>query len=1173
MIVKRVQTKAWHARRLWAVLAIWLLAVMVTTATAPGAGAVPPPNAPTAVSAVPGNAQATVSWTAPAVAVPPVTGYKIIPQVVGGAALPAIPTLSTVPSGTATGLTNGVSYTFTVVATNIDGDSPPSAASAAISAGAPNAPPGVPTAVPGNGQATVNWTASTTNGTLVTGYKIIPRISPSGPDLPATVVGDVTSETVTGLANGISYTFTVVATSAFGDSPPSAASTPATIPAPAAPDAPTAVTAVPGNGQAIVSWTASVTHGTPVTSYTVFANGTPVITPVIAAADPPPTSVTATGLTNGDPYTFTVVAHSSAGDSAESAPSVAIYVGAPAAPTNVTAVVVPGVGEATVSWTASVENGLPVTGYTVYPSDSTGPLTPQDFPGTGTTATVTGLTGGTAYTFQVQAYTATTISSPSSAPSNSVTPTTPPGPPTSVTAVSGNGQATVSWVAPVANGGSPVTGYQIIPQIVGGPALPAIVVDDVTSATVTGLANGISYTFTVVATNAVGDSVPSAASGPVIPAPAVPSAPTDVTAVPGNGEATVSWTASVTNGMPVTGYTVTAWGPVGITTAVSPPQTSVPGDVTSATVTGLTNGTPYTFTVVAHSTVGDSAPSLPSEPVVPGTPAAPTNVTAVVGPGLGEATVTWTAAVSNGLPVLYYSVVASDGIGSLPPVLVLGTTTATVPGLIGGTAYTFTVQAWSDGLVASPVSAPSNSVTAITVPSPPTDVSATAGNSTATVTWTASADPGTPVTGYQIIPQIVGGIALPATVVGVGTSGTVTGLSNGVSYTFTVVATSAVGDSVPSLPSAPVTPAATAPEAPTEVLAVPGDEQVTVSWTASIENGTPVTGYTVTPSDGTGPLPLLQVDVEVVTTATVPGLTNGTAYTFTVVAHSAAGDSAASTPSAPVTPSENPITAYWNLLGGLDSYLRAPVGPEYDWSGGRGQDYEGGAIYWSADTGAHAVQGAILVDYKTYLGSAVLGLPTNDETPTGDGVGRFNHFSGGGAIYWTPDTGAHAVYGAIYEKWVEYDWEYGRLGYPTTDETATPDGVGRFNHFAKGASIYFTPDTGAHAIYGAIRAKWEAFDWEKGVLGYPTNDESATGDGVGRFSHFTGGGSIYWTPSTGANAVYGAIYNTWAELDWEYGRLGYPTSDEYGIPGGRRSNFVGGTISWRPSTGTSVNYY
>jgi uncharacterized protein with LGFP repeats len=354
------------------------------------------------------------------------------------------------------------------------------------------------------------------------------------------------------------------------------------------------------------------------------------------------------------------------------------------------------------------------------------------------------------------------------------------------------------------------------------------------------------------------------------------------------------------------------------------------------------------------------------------------------------------------------------------------------------------------------------------------------------------------------------------------------------------------------------------------VLAVPGDGEVTVSWTASIENGTPVTGYTVTPSDINGPLPLLAVDVAAdVTTATVIGLTNGTAYTFTVVAHSAAGDSASSTP---VTSSPNPITAYWITLGGLTSYLGAAVGDEFDWAVGRGQDYEGGSIYWSAGTGAHAVHGAILDDYKTFLGSPVLGLPTNDETPTGDGVGRFNHFSGGGAIYWTPDTGAHAVYGAIYEKWVEFDQEAGRLGYPITDETATPDGVGRFNHFSKGASIYWTPDTGAHAIYGAIRDKWEAFDWEKGVLGYPTNDESATGDGVGRFSQFSGGGAIYWTPSGGAHAIYGAIYEKWVSLNWEYGRLGYPTSDEYGIPGGRRSNFVGGTITWRPDTGTSVNY-
>src|SRR5664280_2102801 len=83
-----------------------------------------------------------------------------------------------------------------------------------------------------------------------------------------------------------------------------------------------------------------------------------------------------------------------------------------------------------------------------------------------------------------------------------------------------------------------------------------------------------------------------------------------------------------------------------------------------------------------------------------------------------------------------------------------------------------------------------------------------------------------------------------------------------------------------------------------------------------------------------------------------------------------------------------------------------------------------------------------------------------------DGVGRFNHFQAG-AVYWTPPTGAHEVRGAIRDLWASLGWERSALGYPVTDETGTPDGVGRFNGF-QGGAVYWTPRTGAHEVHGAI---------------------------------------------------------------------------------------------------------
>ncbi len=198
-------------------------------------------------------------------------------------------------------------------------------------------------------------------------------------------------------------------------------------------------------------------------------------------------------------------------------------------------------------------------------------------------------------------------------------------------------------------------------------------------------------------------------------------------------------------------------------------------------------------------------------------------------------------------------------------------------------------------------------------------------------------------------------------------------------------------------------------------------------------------------------------------------------------------------------------------------------------------------------------------------GASFLGEPLTDELATPDGVGRFNHFQGG-SIYWTPTTGAQEVGGAIRDKWAAMGWERSMLRYPLTDESPTPDGVGRFNHF-EGGSIYFTPRTGAQEVGGAIRDKWAAMGWERSMLQYPLTDESPTPDGVGHFNHFEGG-SIYWTPTTGAHEVGGAIRDKWAAMGWERSSLGYPISDEMDASGGGRvSNFEHGSINWTASGG------
>jgi hypothetical protein len=106
-----------------------------------------------------------------------------------------------------------------------------------------------------------------------------------------------------------------------------------------------------------------------------------------------------------------------------------------------------------------------------------------------------------------------------------------------------------------------------------------------------------------------------------------------------------------------------------------------------------------------------------------------------------------------------------------------------------------------------------------------------------------------------------------------------------------------------------------------------------------------------------------------------------------------------------------------------------------------------------------------------------------------------------------------AVIGAIRDKWMALGGVFSFLGEPVTDELGTPDGIGRFNRF-QGGMIYWTPETGAHEIHGAILAKWEALGFEQSFLGYPISDESNFPEG-GRVSVFQRG-AIYWWPDTGA---------------------------------------------------------
>lgn len=197
--------------------------------------------------------------------------------------------------------------------------------------------------------------------------------------------------------------------------------------------------------------------------------------------------------------------------------------------------------------------------------------------------------------------------------------------------------------------------------------------------------------------------------------------------------------------------------------------------------------------------------------------------------------------------------------------------------------------------------------------------------------------------------------------------------------------------------------------------------------------------------------------------------------------------------------------------------------------------------------------------------SGFLGNPTTDEQTCPDGVGHFRHYEHG-SIYWHPNTNAHEVHGLIRGKWDKLNLEYGFLGYPKTDEKPCPVAGGRYNLFQGGTVLWFPGSTEAFEVHGAIRSKWVSLGCESGFLGFPITDETKTPDGIGRFNHFQHG-SIYWKPSISAHEIHGLIRNYWADNGWEQNpNLGYPISDELpASPGSknRYSDFENGVVYWK----------
>ncbi|MCU0274267.1 MAG: fibronectin type III domain-containing protein, partial [Acidimicrobiales bacterium] len=763
----------------------WSGSASATTPTAP--------SVPGGLTATPGDGQLALTWSAPtdtggADLLDHAIEYRTAPA---GAWTSFADDVSPGTGATITGLANGTAYEVRVAAVNGVGASAWTAPVTATPRTVPGAP-GTPATAPNEGRVTLTWTApSESGGAPVTDYVIEHRTLPLGSwTVFADTVTTGTTVSVTGLVNGTAYELRVAAVNEAGAGAWSSivSATPRTTAS--APGTPVATV---GNAQLQLGWTApSSDGGAAITDYTVEyrAVGETVWVELADGVNPTPGAVVS-GLTNGTAYEARVAARNAAGAGAWSPVVTATPLAVPDAPTALTAT--PGDGQMVLGWTAGADNGGAITDYLVEIRTGGGSWSTFADGTTATTgATVTGLTNGTTYELRVAAVNAAGTG-PWAGPV-STAPRTTPTAPTAVAATPDDAAIDLSWAVPASDGGAAVTDYQVRFRPIGNVTWTTV--DDGTSTattlTVSGLDNGTGYELEVRAVNAAGAG-PWA--GPATATPrTTPGSPGALTATPDNGQVALGWSAPAADGgAAVTDYVIEYRTLPSGSWTVFP---DVVGTGTSATITGLVNGTGHAFRVSAVNAAGAGTPAGPVDATprtVADAPGAPS-----VTPGDGELAVSWSAPAADGgaaitdyaleyrtLPSGSWTAVA-DGVSAA--------TDRTLTGLTTGTAYEVRVAAvnaagtgaWSGAAAGTP----RRSAGA------PTGLSATPGNTIVVLAWTApGSDGGSPLTDYAVeYRELPSGSWTGFADGSSATTGvTVAGLANGTTYELRVAAVNAAG--------------------------------------------------------------------------------------------------------------------------------------------------------------------------------------------------------------------------------------------------------------------------------------------------------------------------------------------------------------------------------------------
>ncbi|MET0579456.1 MAG: fibronectin type III domain-containing protein, partial [Ilumatobacteraceae bacterium] len=342
---------------------------------------------------------------------------------------------------------------------------------------------------------------------------------PDASAIDARLVDDAESFTVTASSLGITSTASYTIAISVPDTTPGT---------------PTAPAAKPGPEQVALTWTAPVwLGGSAIEGYVIESSTDGVLWTTLTDTGTDATSYTATGLTNGDAVSFRVSARNATGTGTASTPVTATPVDVAVAPTDLVAL--PGNHRVDLTWTAPTDTGgTPLTGYQIESSTdgTTWTTVVADTGSTATAFTATGLANGIPVTFRVSALNAVGAG-PAGVPTTA-TPRTIPDAPVNLAATPGNEVVTLTWAAPLDDGGAPVTGYRV-ESSTDGTTWTTVVADTASTSptyTVTSLANGTPVSFRVAAVNEAGVGAYSTVE--TATPRTTPGAPTITTVVGGN---------------------------------------------------------------------------------------------------------------------------------------------------------------------------------------------------------------------------------------------------------------------------------------------------------------------------------------------------------------------------------------------------------------------------------------------------------------------------------------------------------------------------------------------------------------------------------------------------------------------------------------------------------------